>query len=38
MVDFFHNNSVRVTFWITQMIDLDSPNYQEGKDNDYYLK
>lgn len=38
MVDTFHKQGVRVIFWITQMIDQDSPNYAEGKAKGYYLK
>ena len=38
MIEEFHNMGVRVIFWITNMIDQDSPNYQEGYDNGYYVK
>jgi alpha-D-xyloside xylohydrolase/trinucleotide repeat-containing gene 6 protein len=38
MIDTLHGMNIRVIFWITSMVDTDSPNYQEGYDNNYYIK
>ncbi len=38
MIDAFHSMNIRVIFWITSMVDTDSPNYQYGYDHDYYIK
>jgi alpha-D-xyloside xylohydrolase/trinucleotide repeat-containing gene 6 protein len=38
MIDTLHDLNIRVIFWITSMVDTDSPNYQEGYDNGYYIK
>ena len=38
MIDTLHDLNIRVIFWITSMVDTDSPNYQEGYDSGYYIK
>ena len=38
MIDTFHSMNIRVIYWITSMVDTDSPNYQYGYDNGYYIK
>ena len=38
MIDTLHSMNVRVIYWITSMVDTDSPNYQEGDDMGYYIK
>ncbi|NLH48035.1 MAG: hypothetical protein GX444_05450 [Myxococcales bacterium] len=38
MVDTFHDLGVRVMLWITPNVNVDSPNYQEGLDNGYYVQ
>ncbi|EGD82550.1 hypothetical protein PTSG_03202 [Salpingoeca rosetta] len=38
MVEEFHKMGVRVIFWITNMIDTDSPNYQDGYNKGYYVR
>ena len=37
-VDALHALNIRVIYWITSMVDTDSPNYQYGYDNDFYIK
>ena len=37
MIEQFHSLGVRVILWVTSMINTDSPNYQYGLDNNYYL-
>ncbi|HPM76513.1 MAG TPA: glycoside hydrolase family 31 protein [bacterium] len=37
MIDYFHSLDVRVFMWITPNVNVDSPNYQEGFDNGYYI-
>jgi len=37
MIEQFHSLGVRVICWVTSMVDTDSPNYQYGYDNNYYL-
>eukprot|EP01100_Stratorugosa_tubuloviscum_P007366 TRINITY_DN3076_c0_g1_i1.p1 TRINITY_DN3076_c0_g1~~TRINITY_DN3076_c0_g1_i1.p1 ORF type:complete len:621 (-),score=259.19 TRINITY_DN3076_c0_g1_i1:60-1853(-) len=37
MIDHFHSLNVRVILWVTSMINIDSPNYQYGKEHNYYL-
>jgi alpha-glucosidase (family GH31 glycosyl hydrolase) len=31
MVEEFHSMGIRVIFWITNMVDVDSPNYKDGE-------
>eukprot|EP01147_Barroeca_monosierra_P009809 gene9809-2002_t len=38
MIDTFHDMGIRVILWITNMVDVDSPNYQEGYNNSYYIR
>ncbi|XP_065826338.1 alpha-glucosidase 2-like isoform X2 [Oscarella lobularis] len=38
MIDYFHSKNISVILWATSMIDTDSPTYQEGFNNSYYLK
>ena len=37
MIDEFHDSDVRVFMWITPNVNDDSPNFQEGLDNGYYV-
>ena len=37
MVARFHELGVRVLVWATSVVDLDSPNHQEGVDKGYFL-
>ncbi len=37
MIDYFHGLDVRVFIWITPNVNTDSPNFQEGLDNGYYI-
>ena len=37
MIDDFHASGVRVFLWITPNVNVDSPNFQEGLDNGYYV-
>ena len=37
MIANFHSMNVRVICWATSLVDTDSPSYQEGFDNNYYL-
>lgn len=36
-VDKFHNEDVRVIMWATSMVNDTASNFQEGKDNGYFL-
>lgn len=36
-VDMLHSMNIRIIFWITSMVDTDSPNFQEGYDAGYYI-
>ena len=38
MIDTLHDMNIRVIFWITSMVDTDSPNFQQGYDSNYYIK
>eukprot|EP00117_Sycon_ciliatum_P022321 scpid86543/ scgid19292/ len=38
MVEHFHGEDVRVIFWITSMVDVDSDNYQDGDKHGYFIK
>ena len=37
MIQTFHDLDIRVILWTTSLVDTDSPNYQYGKENNYYL-
>lgn len=37
MISELNGKGVHVIFWITSMIDEDSPNYKYGYDNSYYI-
>lgn len=37
MIDYFHSLDINVICWVTSLVDTDSPNYQEGLDNNYYV-
>lgn len=37
MYKYFHDLGLKVTNWITGMINVDSPNYQYAFDNGYFL-
>jgi alpha-glucosidase (family GH31 glycosyl hydrolase) len=37
MIDGFHDADVRVFMWTTPNVNVDSPNFQEGLDNGYYV-
>jgi len=37
MIDHLHDLDVRVFLWITANVNVDSPNYDEGLANDYYI-
>jgi alpha-glucosidase (family GH31 glycosyl hydrolase) len=36
-IRFFHSKGIKVITWATGMVNLDSSNYKEGYDNNYYL-
>eukprot|EP01080_Neovahlkampfia_damariscottae_P002516 gene2516-3222_t len=36
-IDYFHNKGVKVVCWVTSMVNLDSSNYKEGYQNNFYL-
>eukprot|EP00002_Diphylleia_rotans_P010054 TRINITY_DN2044_c0_g1_i1.p1 TRINITY_DN2044_c0_g1~~TRINITY_DN2044_c0_g1_i1.p1 ORF type:complete len:516 (-),score=63.40 TRINITY_DN2044_c0_g1_i1:877-2424(-) len=37
MIDQFHAQGIKVTTWITSMVNIDSPNFQYCLDNGYFL-
>jgi len=38
MIDEIHAKGSRVIFWVTSMVDTDSPNYQEATEKGYLIK
>jgi alpha-glucosidase (family GH31 glycosyl hydrolase) len=38
MIDDMHDDNVRIFLWTTPNVNLDSPNFQEGFDNGYYVQ
>ena len=36
-IDYFHQKGVKVVCWVTSMVNLDSSNYKEGYNKNYYL-
>ncbi|EDQ92110.1 uncharacterized protein MONBRDRAFT_22946 [Monosiga brevicollis MX1] len=38
MIEQLHALDLRVIFWITSMVDTDSPNYADGEKHGYYLR
>lgn len=37
MIDDFHDLDVKVFLWVTPVVNIDSPNYEEGLINGYYI-
>ena len=37
MIDYFHSINLKVICWVTSMVNNDSSNFNEGKENGYFL-
>ncbi|XP_062507838.1 alpha-glucosidase 2-like [Corticium candelabrum] len=38
MIEYFHSKQIKVIVWTTSMVDVDSPNYNEGLSNGFYVR
>ena len=37
-VDFFHSKDIRVLLWATSIVNIDSSNYQEAYNKEYFMR